>query len=128
MVVIDKLNSDVQPVRLDTRRLCYILECSILLVVEQQDAAIQTQSEIRIAVVVIVPSHAAVGVKCRIEPRFCCDFRELTLQIVKQCQASGRTVVSHQKIDAAGAVVIQKTSPRTKYIFSQEGLGMRALL
>ena len=69
MIVIDEGHPKVQVITFQPSSFGYILECRVLLVVQQEDATVRGKSQISSAVVVVVACCAANRVQSRIE--FC---------------------------------------------------------
>ena len=101
------------PATLDARCLSDVLECAVLLVVQQKHAPVETHGQIGRAVIVVVARCAADRVNGRIQPGLLRHIFKLAIaQVVIQRHPALRTVVGQKNVRLAVAVIIKKARAR----------------
>ncbi len=90
-----------------------ILECAVLLVVQEKDAVVEAYGEIGRAVIVVVSGGASDGVNGRIQVRLSSShLQTCRCPVVIQRHPALRTVVGQKNVRLAVAVIVEKASAR----------------
>ena len=89
MVVVNERQSEAEAICLDSGRFCHIFECSVLLVVQEQNVTVEAKHEIRKAIVVVVARSATDTPTAGIKASLTRDIFELAPpQVVIQSNAA----------------------------------------
>src|SRR5262249_1718437 len=99
----------------DSGRIRHIFECAFLLVVEQQNAVVSGNRQIRKSIIVVVACCATRSVILWIDPSlFSHILKRSITEIVQQRHSTWRAVDSKKNINPSIAGVGEKTSARAE--------------
>ena len=110
MVVIDERETHVSRFTLYTSHCRYILEHTVLLVMQQEHTTVKADRKVCETVIVVIPSGASNAVEARVKARLHRHIFEPAAEIVVKRNAPSSAIVGQKDVGTAIAVVVEEAS------------------